>query len=157
MSGSGSATTASASIRAASRSAKSRGAPGWGSSGCGSALPCCAGHSKSTRRRSKVRKSSPNCRWRITMSVERKTIKVMLVEDHNLVRAGIRAVIDGQSDIQVIAEATEGREAIRTIRARQPDGLAPLGRFGDYLDVTLPVDHGTDPRADQVVVLDEHH
>jgi len=37
----------------------------------------------------------------------------MLVEDHNLVRAGIRAVIDGQSDIHVIAEATDGREAIR--------------------------------------------
>jgi len=55
------------------------------------------------------------------MSVERKTIKVMLVEDHNLVRAGIRAVIDGQSDIQVIAEATEGREAIRLARANCPD------------------------------------
>src|SRR2546423_8104241 len=45
----------------------------------------------------------------------------MLVEDHNLVRAGIRAVIDGQSDIQVIAEATEGREAIRLARANCPD------------------------------------
>jgi len=43
------------------------------------------------------------------MQVERRPIRVMLVEDHNLVRAGIRAVIDGQSDIQVIAEATEGQ------------------------------------------------
>src|SRR5256884_6159330 len=55
------------------------------------------------------------------MQVERRSIKVMLVEDHNLVRAGIRAVIDGQSDIQVIAEATEGREAIRLARATCPD------------------------------------
>ncbi len=55
------------------------------------------------------------------MQVERRSIKVMLVEDHNLVRAGIRAVIDGQSDIQVIAEATEGREAIRLARANCPD------------------------------------
>src|SRR2546422_6290122 len=54
-------------------------------------------------------------------AVERRSIKVMLVEDHNLVRAGIRAVIDGQSDIQVIAEATEGREAIRLARANCPD------------------------------------
>ena len=55
------------------------------------------------------------------MQVERRPIRVMLVEDHNLVRAGIRAVIDGQSDIQVIAEATEGREAIRLARASCPD------------------------------------
>ncbi|OLE38520.1 MAG: hypothetical protein AUG48_01575 [Actinobacteria bacterium 13_1_20CM_3_68_9] len=55
------------------------------------------------------------------MQVERRPIRVMLVEDHNLVRAGIRAVIDGQSDIQVIAEATEGREAIRLARANCPD------------------------------------
>ena len=37
------------------------------------------------------------------MQVERRQIRVMLVEDHNLVRAGIRAVIDGQSDIQVLS------------------------------------------------------
>jgi len=55
------------------------------------------------------------------MPVERQPIRVMLVEDHNLVRAGIRAVIDGQSDIQVIAEATDGREAIRLARANCPD------------------------------------
>jgi len=55
------------------------------------------------------------------MQVERRPIRVMLVEDHNLVRAGIRAVIDGQSDIQVIAEATEGREAVRLARANCPD------------------------------------
>lgn len=55
------------------------------------------------------------------MPPERRPIRVMLVEDHNLVRAGIRAVIDGQSDIQVIAEATEGREAIRLARQACPD------------------------------------
>ena len=55
------------------------------------------------------------------MQVERRPIRVMLVEDHNLVRAGIRAVIDGQSDIQVMAEATDGRESIRLARANCPD------------------------------------
>src|SRR5256714_12680770 len=107
----------------ASPNGKSRGVPVSGSSVCGSAPRCCAARWKSTRRRAAARRSSPNCHWRTAMQVERRPIRVMLVEDHNLVRAGIRAVIDGQSDIQVIAEATEGREAIRLARATRP-GLA---------------------------------
>ncbi len=59
----------------------------------------------------------------------------MLVEDHSLVRADIRAVIDGQSDVKVIAEATEGREAIRLARVNCPDvavvGVAMPGMSGD--------------------------
>ena len=70
------------------------------------------------------------------MQVERRPIRVMLVEDHNLVRAGIRAVIDGQSDIQVIAEATEGREAIRLARANCPDVAV--------VDVAMPGMSGPD-------------
>src|SRR3989441_5461423 len=112
---------ASVLIREASRNGKSRGVPAWGSSACGSAPRCCAARWKSTRRRTRARRSSPSYPWRIAMQVERRPIRVMLVEDHNLVRAGIRAVIDGQSDIQVIAEATEGREAIRLARATCPD------------------------------------
>src|SRR2546421_9917044 len=108
-------------ILTASPNGRSRGVAGWGSSVCGSAPRCCAARWKSTRRRAGARKSSPNYHWRTAMQVERRPIRVMLVEDHNLVRAGIRAVIDGQSDIQVIAEATEGREAIRLARATCPD------------------------------------
>src|SRR5712692_5872413 len=120
-SGCASATTGSVSILKASPSGKNRGVPGWGSSECGNAPRCCAERSKSTRHRSRALRSSPNYHWRTAMQVERRPIRVMLVEDHNLVRAGIRAVIDGQSDIQVIAEATEGREAIRLARANCPD------------------------------------
>ena len=48
-------------------------------------------------------------------------IRVMLVEDHNLVRQGLKAVLEGQSNIHVVAEATEGRQAIRLARANCPD------------------------------------
>src|SRR2546430_14818713 len=116
-----SATMAWVSILKAAPNAKGRGVPAWGASVCGSAPRCCAARWKSTRRRAAARRSSPNYHWRTAMQVERRPIRVMLVEDHNLVRAGIRAVIDGQSDIQVIAEATEGREAIRLARATCPD------------------------------------
>src|SRR5256885_4807713 len=80
----------------------------------------------------------------------------MLVEDHNLVRAGIRAVIDGQSDIQVIAEATEGREAIRLARAACPDVAV--------VDVAMPGMSGIEDTRDirrlcpqtQVLILTAH-
>src|SRR5438132_14355792 len=112
---------ASVSILKASPNGKSRGVPALGSSVCGSAPRCGAARWKSTRCRARARRLSPSYPWRIAMQVERRPIRVMLVEDHNLVRAGIRAVIDGQSDIQVIAEATEGREAIRLARATCPE------------------------------------
>ncbi len=90
------------------------------------------------------------------MQVERRPIRVMLVEDHNLVRAGIRAVIDGQSDIQVIAEATEGREAIRLARANCPDVAV--------VDVAMPGMSGSEVTRDirrlcpqtQVLILTAH-
>src|SRR5437667_323755 len=90
------------------------------------------------------------------MQVERRPIRVMLVEDHNLVRAGIRAVIDGQSDIQVIAEATEGREAIRLARANCPDVAV--------VDVAMPGMSGIEVTRDirrlcpqtQVLILTAH-
>ena len=68
------------------------------------------------------------------MQVERRQIRVMLVEDHNLVRAGIRAVIDGQSDIQVMAEATDGREAIRLAAMKLPVKAKFVSREGDLFE-----------------------
>src|SRR5713101_5196894 len=155
-SGSASATTVSVSIRKASRTGKSLGARGWASSECGNAPRYCAARWKSTRRRSGARRSSPNYHWRNAMQVERRPIRVMLVEDHNLVRAGIRAVIDGQSDIQVIAEATEGREAIRLARANCPDVAV--------VDVAMPGMSGIEVTRDirrlcpqtQVLILTAH-
>ena len=35
--------------------------------------------------------------------------------------------------------------------------LAPIGRLGYHLNVTLPIDDRADPGTDQVVVFDEHH
>ena len=38
--------------------------------------------------------------------------RVMIVDDHQVVRAGLRTMINGQPDLQVIAEAGSGREAM---------------------------------------------
>src|SRR5215831_12007556 len=45
---------------------------------------------------------------------------VMLVDDHSVVRMGFRLLLEGSSDIRVVAEAESGEEAIRRILAREP-------------------------------------
>jgi DNA-binding NarL/FixJ family response regulator len=45
------------------------------------------------------------------MAAGQKTIRVLTVGDHALLRKGIRALIDAEADMQVVAEASNGREA----------------------------------------------
>ncbi len=60
-----------------------------------------------------------------------KPIHVLLVDDHGLVRAGLRALIDAQPNIHVVAEASDGREALRLIKTLQPDVvLMDIGMAG---------------------------
>jgi len=51
----------------------------------------------------------------------RKPITVLVVDDHPLIREGIKAVVDGINDISLVGEASSGLEAIRLYRATQPD------------------------------------
>jgi len=51
--------------------------------------------------------------------VSRKS--VLLADDHTLVRAGIRALVEKLSEVEVIAEAKDGREALRLVREHRPD------------------------------------
>ena len=48
-------------------------------------------------------------------------IRVLLADDHSIVRAGLRRIIEESADIEVVAEADDGREAIRLARERKPD------------------------------------
>jgi two-component system, NarL family, invasion response regulator UvrY len=48
-------------------------------------------------------------------------IKVLLADDHAIVRAGLRRIVEESGDMEVVAEAADGQEAIRHIRERQPD------------------------------------
>jgi len=57
-------------------------------------------------------------------------IQVMLVDDHELVRAGLRRIIEDSPDIRVSAEASSGEQALRLGRERPPDIF--------LLDVSLP-------------------
>jgi DNA-binding NarL/FixJ family response regulator len=56
--------------------------------------------------------------------------RILLVDDHALVRAGIRALIEGKPGIEVIAETGDGDEALRLIGELHPDLV--------LLDITIP-------------------
>jgi two-component system NarL family response regulator len=63
-------------------------------------------------------------------------ITVLIADDHSLVREGMVAVIDRQTDMQVIAEASNGREAVEFFLATLPEvGL---------LDLRMPMGDGID-------------
>lgn len=83
-------------------------------------------------------------------------IKIMLVEDHEIVRQGLRALLEAESGMQVIGETGDGLEAVRLVTQLQPDVLV--------LDLSLPGLHGLEvvravrkqaPQA-RVVILSMH-
>ncbi len=57
-------------------------------------------------------------------------IRVLLVEDHNLVRAGIRSLLDSFQDIDVVGEAANGRDALRMTRQLGPEVV--------LMDISMP-------------------
>lgn len=61
-------------------------------------------------------------------------IRVVLVDDQALFRAGIRMVIDSQPDLEVVGEAGDGAEGLRVVRATRPDVV--------LMDIRMPVMDG---------------
>lgn len=58
------------------------------------------------------------------------SLRVALVDDHRLFREGLRMVLEGQPDLNVVAEASDAREAFGVVDAAKPDVVV--------LDVALP-------------------
>ena len=48
-------------------------------------------------------------------------IRILLADNHNVVRTGIRTVLDAESDMQVVAEARNAREAVEKTLGLRPD------------------------------------
>lgn len=76
------------------------------------------------------------------------TISVFLIDDHALVRTGIRMILSGQADIEVVGEADSGEAALPQIRRLRPDVvLCDLHLPGlSGLEITERIvkgDHGT--------------
>lgn len=59
-----------------------------------------------------------------------RPVRVLLVDDQPLVRAGFAMVIDSQPDLEVVAQAVDGIEAVEQVRAHRPDVV--------LMDVRMP-------------------
>lgn len=68
-----------------------------------------------------------------------KTIRILLADDHDLVRAGIRSLVQSVEGIEVVAEAGDGREALRLVKTHQPDVVV--------MDIAMPGLNGLDATA----------
>lgn len=63
-------------------------------------------------------------------------IRVAIAEDHNMVRQGLRTVLEEDNEIQVVGEAADGREAVRLAQEQDPDVI--------LMDVLMPCMNGID-------------
>jgi len=70
------------------------------------------------------------------MSDDTKQIRIMTVDDHPVLRQGIAALISDQPDMTLVAEATNGREAIQQFRVHRPDVT--------LMDLQMPEMNGLD-------------
>ncbi len=61
-------------------------------------------------------------------------IRVIVADDHALVREGIRHVLDAEPGIEVVAEASNGRDAVELAMQHSPDVVV--------LDITMPIETG---------------
>ena len=55
------------------------------------------------------------------MSGVASQMRILVVDDHPLLRGGVTALVSSQSDMSVVAQASNGREAIQQFRAHHPD------------------------------------
>jgi two-component system, NarL family, response regulator NreC len=65
-----------------------------------------------------------------------KKTRLLVVDDHAVVRSGLRMLLDAESDFDVVAEAGNAREAVFEARAHKPDVIV--------LDVVMPGESGID-------------
>ncbi len=88
---------------------------------------------------------------------QREQIRVLLVDDHSLVRQGVRVFLDALPDITVVGEAASGQEALQMVGELAPDVV--------LLDLVMPGMNGVEvtrqvkrlqPKT-QIVVLTSYH
>ena len=70
------------------------------------------------------------------MSAEATPIRILVVDDHPVVRQGVAGLVGGQADMTIVGQASNGREAIQQFRAHHPDIV--------LMDLQMPEMNGLD-------------
>jgi DNA-binding NarL/FixJ family response regulator len=68
-----------------------------------------------------------------------KPVRVILADDHTLVRAGIRALLEKLPEVEVLGEASDGREVLNLVKIHRPDVV--------LMDISMPGLNGLDAAA----------
>ena len=85
------------------------------------------------------------------------TIRIIVADDHRIVRNGLRSLLDSEPDIEVIAEAENGRKTVQLVRELMPDVVV--------MDVTMPDLNGIEATRQildefpqvKIIALSMHH
>ncbi len=64
------------------------------------------------------------------MPVSTKTIRILLADDHTVMRSGLRLLLERQPNLQVVGEASDGRQAVDMAAAEKPDVVV--------MDIAMP-------------------
>src|SRR5260221_6132375 len=84
------------------------------------------------------------------------TIHVFLADDHAILREGLHLILDTQPDIEIVGEATNGRDALTQVRSLEPDVVV--------MDIAMPELNGIETTrhireaspSTQIVILSMH-
>jgi len=68
-----------------------------------------------------------------------RKIRILLADDHTLMRSGLRVLLEQQSDLAVVGEASDGREAVALVASQRPDVLV--------MDIGMPSLNGIEAAA----------
>src|SRR5690348_4418802 len=83
-------------------------------------------------------------------------MRILVVDDHQVVRRGLRSLLEAEKDLQVCGEAVDGRDAIAKAQELRPDAIV--------MDISMPNLNGLDATREltrllpeiRIVILTQH-
>ena len=87
---------------------------------------------------------------------ERRTVRVLIADDHAVVRSGLRSILESEPDIEVVGEAGDGHQALEMAQEQLPDVILMDIKMGDWDGVTATRRVRNSVPSSRVIVLTNH-